>query len=132
MSGRVSVALLKLGFWLPLVVCTWLALFPDPSEISIFKISDVLLHAFAFTYLSFTLAVAYPRRSLLQIFCLMLGYGLLIEIVQSFEVSRSAELKDLLVDIVGIGFGLLLARLLAEWTRRLVFRLFGLTNTVQT
>jgi VanZ family protein len=127
-----SVALLKLGFWLPLVLCTWLALVPDPSEISVFKISDVLLHAFAFTYLSFTLAVAYPQRSLPQIFCLMLGYGLLIEVVQSFEVSRSAELKDLLVDIVGIGFGLLLARLLAEWTRRLVSRLFDRTRSVQS
>lgn len=127
MSG----VLLKLGFWFPLVVCTWLALVPEPPEVSVFRVSDVLLHAFAFTYLSFTLAVAYPQRSLLQIFCLMFGYGLFIEVVQSFEVSRSAELKDLLVDVVGTGFGLLLARLLGDWTRRLVSRLFDRTGSVQ-
>lgn len=127
-----SATLLKIGFWLPLAICTWLALFPDPPEISVFKISDVLLHAFAFTYLSFTLAVAYPQRSRAQIFCLMLGYGLLIEVVQSFEASRSAELKDLLVDVLGIGFGLLLARLLAAWTRRLASRLFDRTGSVQS
>lgn len=128
MSG----ALLKLGFWLPLVICTWLALVPDPPEVPVFKVSDVVLHAFAFSYLSFTLAVAYPQRSLLQVFCLMFGYGLLIELVQSFEIARTAELKDLLVDIAGIGFGLLLARLLGDWTRRLTSRLFDRTRTVQS
>lgn len=128
MSG----ALLKLGFWLPLVICTWLALVPDPPEVPVFKVSDVVLHAFAFSYLSFTLAVAYPQRSLLQVFCLMFGYGLLIELVQSFEIARTAELKDLLVDIAGIGFGLLLARLLGNWTRRLTSRLFDRTRTVQS
>ncbi len=128
MSG----ALLKLGFWLPLVICTWLALVPDPPEVPVFKVSDVVLHAFAFSYLSFTLAVAYPQRSLLQVFCLMFGYGLLIEVVQSFEIARTAELKDLLVDIAGIGFGLLLARLLGDWTRRLTSRLFDRTRTVQS
>ena len=128
MSG----ALLKLGFWLPLLICTWLALAPDPPEVPVFKVSDVVLHAFAFSYLSFTLAVAYPQRSLLQVFCLMFGYGLLIELVQSFEIARTAELKDLLVDIAGIGFGLLLARLLGDWTRRVTSRLFDRTRTVQS
>lgn len=117
--------LLKCGFWLPLAICTWAALVPDPPEVSVFKISDVILHAFAFTYLSFTLVVAYPRRSLLQVALLMLGYGLLIEVVQSFEATRSAELKDLLVDMFGISLGLLLARYLGDWTRRMTARLFG-------
>ena len=124
--------LLKSGFWLPLAICTWAALVADPPEVSVFKISDVILHAFAFTYLSFTLAVAYPRRSLLQVAGLMLLYGVLIEVVQSFEATRSAELKDLLVDVLGISFGLLLARYLGEWTRRTTTRLFGGERAVES
>ena len=40
----------------------------------------------------------------------MLAYGIAIELVQSFEPTRDAELKDVLVDVVGILLGLALYR----------------------
>lgn len=90
-----------------------------------FKLTDVVLHAFAFTYLSFALRLAYERRSPLQIFIVLIGYGVLIELVQNFEPERAAEFKDLLVDVAGIGLGLLLARFGADPVRSLVKRIFG-------
>ena len=50
-----------------------------------------------------------------------------IEAVQSFESARSAELKDLLVDGAGIGFGLLLLKLLGDWSRRTVRSLVAIS-----
>lgn len=106
--------LLKIGFWVPLLICTWLALAPFPPEIPIFRLSDLLQHGFAFTYLSFALSVAYPNRSAAQTALLMLLYGIGIELIQSLEVERDAELKDVGVDVIGISLGLLLARVAAE------------------
>jgi VanZ family protein len=127
-----SGALLKLGFWFPLLVCSWLALAPEPPDVAVFKVSDVLLHGFAFSYLTFSLALAHPKLFWWQISGLMLCYGLFIEVAQSFGDTRSAELKDMLVDVVGILVGLLLVRLLADRTRRLVSWLFDRTRTVRS
>ena len=110
------------GFWVPLVACTYLALTPSPPQ-SVFQVGDVVLHAFAFTYLTFSLSLAHPSQRALVPGLWMLGYGLLLEVVQSFEAARSAELKDLMVDLVGICLGLLAARWMAESTRRLLAQL---------
>ncbi len=40
----------------------------------------------------------------------MLAYGIAIELIQSFEPTREAELKDLIVDAIGIALGLGLYR----------------------
>ena len=107
-------------FWLPLAACTYLALVPEPPEHPVFRLSDVFLHAGAFVYLSGALVLAqydlpatkggvYGRT-----FALMIAYGILLELLQSFIPERSAELKDLLVDVVGIVIGLGAARLLAK------------------
>jgi len=105
-----------------------MALAPNPPEISAFKFTDVVLHAFAFTYLSFAMRLAYERRSLLQTFVVLFAYGLLIELVQSLEPERTAELKDLLVDVAGIGMGLLLAGFGADPVRSLIRRIFDGQN----
>jgi len=122
LTERVLRFCLQVGFWLPLAVCTYLALTPSPPE-SVFQIGDVFLHAFAFTYLTFSLNLAYPSQRGLRLGAWMLGYGLLLEVVQSFEAARSAELKDLLVDLVGICLGLLAARWMAESTRQILAQL---------
>ncbi len=123
--GRAASGLLRAAFWIPLVICSYLALVPSPPDVQIFRISDVLTHAFAFTYLTFALRVAFPGVSALKAGGLMLGYGVLIEVVQSFEPERYAEFKDLLVDLGGIAAGLLAARLLADPVRRAALRLLG-------
>lgn len=115
---------LGLAFWLPLAICTYLALTPSPPD-AVFRVSDVILHAFAFFYLTFALGLAMRAPRLPVVALWMLGYGMFIELVQSFEPARSAELKDLLVDAAGIAVGLGALALLGDWARRTVRIVLG-------
>ena len=115
-AEAVAGTLLRLGFWLPLALCTYLAFTPSPPE-PVFRISDIVLHGFAFTYLTFALGLAHRESRWWQMGAWMLAYGLFIEVVQSFEPERSAELKDLAVDCVGIALGLLGFALAGERVR---------------
>jgi VanZ family protein len=124
-AERVSRALFLLGFWPPLLICTWLALTPSPPE-AVFRLGDVVLHAFAFTYLTFTLGLAHSGLAAWRVAVWMLAYGALIEVLQGLGPTRSPELKDLLVDAVGISVGLGLLWLLGAWTRRTAGAVLGL------
>jgi VanZ family protein len=128
MTTTTSDWLLKAAFWLPLLFCTWMALAPQPPKIPVFKVTDVVLHAFAFSFLSFALIFAYPKRSMLQAFIVLLGYGAFIELVQSQQVERTAEWKDLGVDALGIFLGLILARYFAAPVRSRVERLLKIES----
>ena len=94
---------------------------------AVFRLGDVVLHAFAFTYLSLALVMARQRVSrtpeYVRTAVLMFGYGLMLEAIQFFIPERSSELKDLLVDATGITLGLLLARWLARPAYDQVLRL---------
>jgi VanZ family protein len=132
-SGNpVATLLFQIGFWIPLLVCTYLALVPEPPEHPVFRLSDIVLHAGAFVYLTLALVLAQygntPIRTIrgalyVRTFVLMLAYGLFLELVQSFVPERTAEIKDLLVDLAGIAVGLGLARLIAGPVHELVTRL---------
>jgi VanZ family protein len=115
---------LQLAFWFPLAVCTWLALMPSPPD-PIARLSDVLLHAFAFTYLTFALGLAWPALRLRWLAGLLLAYGMGIEVVQGLGSARVASLQDVLVDVGGIVTGLLLLRMLGSWSRRTVRGIWG-------
>lgn len=99
------------AFWLPWVLCTYLAFVPIPPE-AVFRVDDVLLHGIAFSYLTFALGLAHHDRRWLRTAAWMFAYGATIELVQSFEPQRSAELKDMLVDVAGIGVGVVTLRLI--------------------
>ena len=115
-------ALLRVGFWVPLAVCTYLAFAPSPPE-PVLRVSDVVLHGFAFSYLTFALRLAHRRQRWWQTGLWMLAYGGFIEAVQSFEPSRTAELKDFVVDGVGIVLGLLASTLIGARVRGMVVRI---------
>ena len=70
-------------------------------------------HLLAFGTLALLGRRAWPRRAVAWLAGLLLAYGGLIEILQSFTPDRSAEWADLLADALGIGCGLALAGLLA-------------------
>jgi VanZ family protein len=125
---RLTAKLLGLAFWIPLAVCTYLAFDPSPPQ-SVFRISEVVLHGFAFTYLTLALELAHRQRHWLAAALWMLGYGLFIETVQAFEPQRAAEFKDLLVDTAGIGAGLLLSRWFGTRVRLVTHRLVGMVTT---
>ena len=114
---------LTAGFWVPLALCTWLAFTPSPPE-AVFRVSDLLLHGFAFAYLSFSLSLAH-HLSAVRVALWMLGYGVLIEVLQGLIPERTPEFKDLLVDGAGIAVGLVAARLLGAWSRRTLTRVLG-------
>jgi VanZ family protein len=122
LAARIS---LQLAFWIPLLVCTWLALTPSPPA-GVFQVSDVLLHLFAFVYLTFALGLAQPTLRLRWVAAWMFAFGVLIEAVQSFQATRAAELKDLLVDGLGIAIGLLLLVALGNWSRKTVRSVWGM------
>ena len=105
----------QVGFWIPLLGCTYFALVPEPPDSPVFHLNDVILHGAAFSFLTLALVLAQygissTRQSLyVRTFVLMLAYGILLELVQASIPERTAELKDLLVDSAGIGIGLMLA-----------------------
>jgi len=100
----------KAAFWIPFVIATAFALSPKGIALP-FSVTDVALHLFAFVYLSAALGVAYfDAGGARWIAAWMLAYGVAIEVIQFFLPSRSAEVKDLLVDVVGIAIGVIVWR----------------------
>jgi VanZ family protein len=102
--------LVLVGFWLPLTVASFAAFLPQGLPMP-FRVSDIVLHTFAFTYLTAALWFAHFRDAAWwKSAGWMLAYGVFIEVVQSFEPTRDAELKDIAVDVAGIALGLALYR----------------------
>lgn len=93
-----------------LVVITWLALIPAPPPM-VTTGWDKSNHALAFGSLAFASAWAlWPRpRQWGWLAVMLLGYGIGIEIAQSFLPPREADVMDVLADSVGIALGLLAA-----------------------
>ncbi len=107
------------GFWIPLVFCTYMALSPSPLPTPP-QVTDVLLHAAAFTYLSAALAYAHLPYRLSLVAVWMFAYGIAIELVQALIAERSAEFKDLVMDVVGITLGLGFTVLTRDFVLRLL------------
>lgn len=140
-AERIGQAGLQSAFWVPLLICTWLALSPSqPAAVSAFSAAvlnalaslglapgppetlqgagDVVLHALAFSYLTFALGLALPGAGLVLVAACMLAYGGFLELAQSLLPTRTAELKDLLVDLAGIAAGMLLLLTVGNACRR--------------
>ncbi len=70
---------------------------------------DKFAHFIAFIFLGFLLKIAYHKVSYFWTFLGLTFYGIVIEILQeNFVKGRSGDIKDLLFDMIGIAFGLLL------------------------
>lgn len=124
MAERLAARCFKLGFWLPLALATWLALTPSPPEV-VFRVGDVVLHTGAFVYLTFALRLAHPGLHWLPVTLGMLGFGLLLELLQGLGGTRVGEWRDLAADALGIAVGLVAYRLLGAWIRQTVARLLA-------
>ena len=98
--------LIVVGFWIPFAFTTYAAFAPNGVPMP-FVVSDVVLHGCAFTYLTAALWFAHHSADRAWKPALwMMAYGIAIELIQSFEPTRDAEFKDLVVDAVGILLGL--------------------------
>ncbi|MGI9327470.1 MAG: VanZ family protein [Pseudomonadales bacterium] len=101
------------GFWLALLFTTYSA-FAPPNLVRAPHFSDMVLHAVAFFMLANLLQMAYlPRRAALAA-ALLVGYAVLIELVQLGLPDRSGEMKDLLFGGLGIVLGLLAYRVVGQ------------------
>jgi len=103
-TAQLSGLVRRIAFWLPLTVCTWMALMPQPPT-GAWGISDAVQHVGAFVYLTFAAGLAFPGRSTLVVALAMLGYGALLEVLQGLGGVRMAEWRDLGMDAVGIAGG---------------------------
>jgi VanZ family protein len=63
---------------------------------------DKFDHWAAFFTLSLLASHAFPQRAFWQIALALLGYGVGIEIAQSFRPDRFADVMDIVADVIGI------------------------------
>ena len=78
---------------------------------------DKTNHLLGFATLAFLGQRAFPGRSL-AVFCGLMAYGGLIEILQSLTPDRAAEFGDLLADGIGLLIGMAVAFLVSRWSLR--------------
>jgi VanZ family protein len=101
-----------------LVIILALALAPLTTRLPIIQ-GDKVAHALAFMLLTIWFSGVFAPRVAPQLTAALLGYGVLIEILQSFMPYRSADPYDVLSDLVGISAGWLLASVgLRHWCGR--------------
>ncbi len=106
-----SIRLFRLGLVLALLLATWLAL--TPSAPSMPGQSDKLGHLLAFLALAFLADFSFPQRGFdAGKFLPLLGYGLVLELLQSTLPHRYASMADLLADAAGLALYALLLPLL--------------------
>ena len=111
-------------FWLCFVALNALALSPAPyiPPLEIFNWWDKAQHAIAFAALAVLAILAYPEASKLRIAFLLIGQGVLIEVLQYFSGYRFGDWQDAVADGVGVLGGLVgvtwLMRL--EWFSQLM------------
>ena len=92
-------------FWLCLLAITWLALTPQPDPPGLGW--DKLNHAAAFLVLAALADLGWPVRAQLPWrLGLLLGYGVLIELVQAVLAYRQGSALDLAADAVGVALWL--------------------------
>jgi VanZ family protein len=101
--------LLLFAFYITLGAVSVLAVVPNynalPPAVSF---SDLLNHAVAFMTLFVLLRCAYPALSLRRAVTMLLGYAVLIEVVQAFLPNRFASLSDIAADAGGMLLGFLI------------------------
>ncbi len=71
--------------------------------------SDKLAHFLGFVFLTVWFMGVVQASLALRVVVALAGYGLLIELLQSFTAYRVAETYDVAADFLGIGVGWLLA-----------------------
>ena len=107
-------------FWLALIGSYIFAVVPQDMAPKVGSLSDKSIHFIAFAVLTLLLRFAYSI-TWFQTFLLLFVYAVFIEFSQFFTPNRSAELLDVVADVIGIGIGLLfypfIQRLIMSYTK---------------
>ena len=107
----------KALFWMCFVALNALALSPAPylPPLEIFNWWDKAQHAIAFGVLAVLAVLAYPEASRLRIALLLVGQGVLIEVLQYYGGYRFGDWQDAAADGVGVLVGLAMVRVMDFW-----------------
>jgi VanZ family protein len=113
----------KALFWACFLAINILALSPAPYLPEIFNWWDKAQHAIAFAVLAVLAVLAYPEGSKRRIAFLLIGQGVLIEVLQYFSGYRYGDWQDAVADGVGVLVGMfgVSGLLRVEWFRRIFF-----------
>jgi VanZ family protein len=101
----------RLGFVTSILTISFLALIEPASFSSQSLINDKILHFLCFAYLTILCKFARFFDQDIWVYVIVLGYGILIEIVQLYIPHRSFEFLDILADLIGIFFASLFLKL---------------------
>ena len=107
----------KALFWACFLAINILALSPAPylPPLEIFNWCDKAQHAIAFAVLAVLAVLAYPEASRLRIALLLMGQGVLIEVLQYYGGYRFGDWQDAVADGVGVLVGLAMAQVMDFW-----------------
>ena len=105
----------KALFWACFLAINILALSPAPYLPGIFNWWDKAQHAIAFAVLAVLAVLAYPEASRLRIALLLMGQGVLIEVLQYYGGYRFGDWQDAVADGVGVLVGLAMVRVMEFW-----------------
>ena len=72
------------------------------SDLGAASFNDKALHIIAFLYLAIISILSKFELDKIYLFILLISYGLLIEIAQTFLPYRYFEINDLLADLIGV------------------------------
>jgi|SRR6185503_4373439 len=97
--NRTTILVFRFTFLAFLAAGTWLSLTPQPPQIGP---SDKLEHATAYFLLAAVADFAFPVVSYVLKAVSLLGYGILMEILQRYVPGRAAELGDVAANATGI------------------------------
>lgn len=100
-------------FWLAIVVAYLAAVLPQDLAPTIPQFSDKAHHVLAFVVLGLLLRLSYNINYWYGLLVLV-GFGIFIEVSQYFTVTRVAEEKDLIADLIGSFIGLKLYKYLRK------------------
>jgi len=115
----------RLGFLACVLAIAWLAFTPQPDVPGLGW--DKLNHVVAFAVLAMLADLGWPGRAAMPVrLAAVLGYGVVIELVQAQLTYRSASALDLAADAIGVAMYLALERagrrLWAGWRERQLSR----------
>lgn len=115
-----SAPLFKVLFGAALIVVTWLSLSPDPLPDVNWGRFDKGAHLFTYLGLAVLIDVAWPEQPFGRTKWLtLLGYGVLIELIQSQIPNRMFSLADILANVAGIAlYAFVIAKVLHLSPRR--------------
>ena len=113
-------------FWATLISITFLSLKEISQEIVPgLPFIDKFIHFFVYLFLSLLLLKGYSKNFSPRFLTILLFfYGSSIELLQGFTIYRSAEIADLIANLLGIVFGVLIHKYLSKHLKKASYEKF--------